>query len=145
MGDMQLILILLLLTFFVSIYDFYFRKVPNWVTLPILASGVIAHFPGTLIVVFSSVLFILFWFFFEGRIGGGDVKLWLALLWALPLSVSDQNAFFMFAIILFTSGIQILLKRRKSLASVEYIAWPAAWKTAVYMLLIFVSSSIHYV
>ena len=142
---MRLALVLLLLTILVSIHDYRHRKIPNWITLPLLLSGFAAHAPGTPAVLMSSLLLISFWFFFLGRvIGAGDVKLWLALLWAFPPSVGDEGSLVMFTVITFTAGLQILIRKWRSAGTVSNAA-PAAWRTTVFMSLIILLSMMRYV
>ena len=142
---MRLALVLLLLTILVSIHDYRHRKIPNWITLPLLLSGFAAHAPGTPAVLMSSLLLISFWFFFHGRvIGAGDVKLWLALLWAFPPSVGDEGSLVMFTVITFTAGLQILIRKWRSAKTVS-LAAPAAWRTTVFMSLIVLLSMMRYV
>ena len=142
---MRLALVLLLLTILVSIHDYRHRKIPNWVTLPLLLAGFAAHAPGTPAVLMSSLLLVSYWFFSHGRvIGAGDVKLWLALLWAFPLSVGDEGSLVMFMVITVTAGLQILIRKWRSAETVS-IAAPAAWRTTVYMSLIVLLSLMRYV
>ena len=142
---MRLALVLLLLTILVSIHDYRHRKIPNWITLPLLLSGFAAHAPGTPAVLMSSLLLISFWFFFHGRvIGAGDVKLWLALLWAFPPSVGDEGSLVMFMVITVTAGLQILIRKWRSAETIS-LAAPAAWRTTVFMSLIVLLSMMRYV
>ena len=142
---MRLTLVLLLLTTLVSIHDYRHRKIPNWITLPLLLSGFAAHTPGTPAVLMSSLLLISFWFFFHGRvIGAGDVKLWLALLWAFPPSVGDEGSLVMFMVITVTAGLQILIRKWRSAETIS-LAAPAAWRTTVFMSLIVLLSMMRYV
>ena len=142
---MRLTLVLLLLTILVSIHDYWHRKIPNWITLPLLLSGFAAHAPGTPAVLMSSLLLISFWFFFHGRvIGAGDVKLWLALLWAFPPSVGDEGSLVMFMVITVTAGLQILIRKWRSAETIS-LAAPAAWRTTVFMSLIVLLSMMRYV
>jgi Flp pilus assembly protein protease CpaA len=133
---MQIVIVLLLLTIFVSIYDHRQGEIPNWITWPLLLAGIYAHAPGTLAIDFSSLLLILFWFFFSEKIGEGDIKLWLALLWALPPSLGDTSSMMIFVVLTVTAGFQILLRRwgggNRSLGSAE----GAAWRTVAFMALL---------
>ena len=142
---MRFALVLLLLTILVSIHDYRHRKIPNWVTWPLLLAGLVAHAPGTPVVLMSSLFLLSFWLFFHGRvIGAGDVKLWLALLWAFPPSVGDKGSLVMFAVITFTAGLQILIRKWRSAKTVS-VAAPAAWRTTVFMSLIVLLSMMRYV
>ena len=142
---MRLALVLLLLTVLVAIYDYWYRQIPNWATLPILIAGVWAHAPGTPTIIVSSVLLLSFCFIFRGRgIGAGDIKLWLALLWALPPAAGDEGSLVMFMVIGVTAGLQILIRKWRSATTVP-MASPAAWRTAVFISLIVLLSWIHHV
>ena len=142
---MRLALVLLLLTILVSIHDYRHRKIPNWVTWPLLLAGLVAHAPGTPAILMSSLFLLSFWFFFHGRvIGAGDVKLWLALLWAFPPSVGDEGSLVMFTVITFTAGLQILIRKWRSAETIS-LAAPAAWRTTVFMSLIVLLSMMRYV
>ena len=142
---MRLALVLLLLTTLVSIHDYRHRKIPNWVTWPLLLAGLVAHAPGTPSIVMSSLLLISFWFFFRGSvIGAGDVKLWLALLWAFPPSVGDQGSLVMFTAMAVTAVPQILIRKWRP-ADTAPMAEPAAWRTTVFISLIILLSMMRYV
>ena len=135
---MQLVVVLLFLTISVSFYDYRYHEIPNWVTWPLLLVGIYAHAPGTLTTVASSVLLVLLWLFFSEKIGAGDVKLWLALLWALPLSAGDTGSMAIFLVISVTSGLQIVFRKwcREGIRLFGPTAAPAAWRTVVFMALI---------
>jgi len=70
---------LFLLCLFVSIYDLRYRRVPNWITLPLLLIGIVANVPGAPALWMGSILMLTAWG--SGWMGGGDIKLWLGLLW----------------------------------------------------------------
>jgi Flp pilus assembly protein protease CpaA len=144
---MQIVIVLLFLTIFVSIYDHRHGEIPNWVTWPLLLAGIYAHAPGTLAIDFSSVLLILLWFFFSKKIGEADIKLWLALLWALPPSLGDSSSMMMFAVLMVTAGFQILLRRWGGGTRPSCGADAAAWRTVVFMALLALSywPQLHYV
>jgi len=81
--------LLLALVLLVSLHDLYHARVPNWVTLPLLGIGLLWNFPsflragpGTLETWLACLLLFAAWR--AGWIGGGDAKLWMALLWLAP-------------------------------------------------------------
>ena len=121
--------ILFSLTVFVSLYDLRTGRIPNWVTLPLLAAGLIVHFPGaTETMLASAVLLVAF----TGKwMGAGDVKLWLALIWAMPLSISEKVLPVMFGTFFITGLIQ-LVWRRKRQTPITGISTPAAWRTILF-------------
>jgi len=108
---MSLWLILILLTLVVSIYDLKYKRIPNWVTFPLIAAGILAHFPGSWITWLVSVLLVAVGFTEQSDVysflapvlravhfppptghivGMGDVKLWLALLWIVPSNLAKE-------------------------------------------------------
>src|SRR5271157_2859153 len=125
---MRLALVLLLLTILVSIHDYRHRKIPNWLTWPLLLAGLVAHVPGTPAVLMSSLLLLSFWFFLHGRVIGAG----------------DEGSLVMFTAIAITAGLQILIRKWRSAGTVS-VAAPAAWRTTVFMSLIVLLSMMRYV
>ena len=124
---------LFILTVFVSLYDLRTGRIPNWVTLPLLAAGLIVHFPGTTEIMLASAILLIA---FTGNwMGAGDVKLWLALIWAMPLSISEKVLPVMFAALFGTGLIQLAWRRwrRKRQTPVTGISTPAAWRTILFV------------
>ena len=122
---------LLIYAIAVSLYDLRTKRIPNWVTLPILLVGFIAHFPGPFEIWLAAFVLILAWM--RGWMGAGDVKLWLALLWALPFSLSAPVLFIMFASFL-ASGLAQFLWRTLSKQPVLQQLTPGAWRTLLFLL-----------
>jgi len=134
------------LTIAVSLYDFHFRRVPNWVTLPLLLAGIICHFPGTVETCLACVLLFMAWH--AGWMGGGDAKLWMALLWLAPpgteqvalrpsspvpaaLAQAGQAIVVMAASLVATGLLQLVWRKfRKQPAT--GIRSPSAWRTIPY-------------
>ena len=106
---MKILTILLLYTLLASLYDLRFRRVPNWITFPLLAAGLLANFPGTTLLWGATVFLVALGFTKQSTVhsllspittllrlpaspgyvvGMGDVKLWLACLWAVPQDLS---------------------------------------------------------
>jgi prepilin signal peptidase PulO-like enzyme (type II secretory pathway) len=102
---MPLLIDLFFFTLVISLYDFRTRRIPNWATFPVIISGLIAHFPGTATLWVSTVFIIAVGFVKQSTVqsifapiksiiplpaphgyimGMGDVKLWLACIWAIP-------------------------------------------------------------
>jgi Flp pilus assembly protein protease CpaA len=69
----------------ISLYDLRTRRIPNWYTLPLILAGMIAHFPGSLELWLASLALLSAWA--SHWVGAGDTKLWIALLWALPIEL----------------------------------------------------------
>lgn len=128
--------ILFALTVLVSLYDLRTHRIPNWVTLPLWAAGLIVHFPGTNETWLAGAVLMIA---FTGKwMGAGDVKLWLALIWAIPLSVSDKVLPVMFGTFFITGLIQLVWRRwrRKRQTPVMGVSTPAAWRTILFVVAI---------
>ncbi len=122
---------LFIYAFVISLYDWRTHRIPNWATLPILLVGLIAHFPGSLDSWLASLTLLLAWG--SKWMGGGDVKLWLAILWALPPVFSAQTLLWMFVTFFLTSLLQMgwrLIRKQTPTGS----AAPAAWRTLTFLL-----------
>ncbi len=122
---------LFIYAFAISLYDLRTHRIPNWVTLPILVAGLIAHVPGGFDLWLASLILLLAW----GRkwMGGGDVKLWLAILWALPAQASTHALPWMFTTFFLTSLLQLgwrLMRKQSPTGSPA----PAAWRTIPFLL-----------
>lgn len=122
---------LFLYAFVISLYDLRTRRTPNWATLSILVAGLIAHFPGSLDLWLATLTLLLAWG--SNRMGGGDVKLWLAILWALPTQFATQALAWMFATFFLTSLLQIGWRVIRKQAPTGWAA-PAAWRTIPFLL-----------
>ena len=116
----------------ISLYDLRTRHIPNWYTLPLVAAGMVAHFPGHLDVWLASFILLSAWA--NHWMGAGDVKLWLALLWALPVESSSHALFFMFTTFLLTGLAQILWRVAKKQSTTNLLT-PGAWRTIPFILL----------
>ncbi len=122
---------LLIYALAISLYDWRTHRIPNWATLPILVAGLIAHFPGSFDLWLASLTLLLAWG--SRWMGGGDVKLWLAVLWALPREWSTQALPIMFMTFFLSSLAQILWRMiRKQPTS--HAPTPAAWRTIPFVL-----------
>jgi Flp pilus assembly protein protease CpaA len=114
----------------ISLYDLKYRKIPNWFTLPLILLGLYVNFPGNPLTWITSVLFFSAWQF--GFMGGGDAKLWIALLWCLP-SFGECAVLWMFAALMLTGVAQIIVRvlsqKRFSLG----FKTAGAWRVVVFM------------
>lgn len=115
-----------------SLYDLRVRRIPNWATLPLILAGLAAHFPGTPDVWFASLGLFLAWSI--GWMGAGDAKLWMALLWALPVEISTQ-AFPLMFLAFFITGLIQLAWRWIRKQPVTNLLTPGAWRTIPFLLL----------
>jgi Flp pilus assembly protein protease CpaA len=117
---------LLILTVLIAVYDFRTGRVLNWITLPLLLTGVLLHYPGAPAIWLGCMLLFLTWRL--GWLGGGDVKLWMALLWLAPVNLA-QNALVVLGTTLIVTALgQLLMRwltRRSNLTGVRS---PGAWR-----------------
>jgi len=120
-------ILLLTLTVVVSLYDLRTGKVPNWVTLPLLTCGVIAHFPGSLNTWLLSLVLYAAWQ--AGGMSAGDAKLWLALVWLLPGSTP-----LMFFLTFFITGLLQILLRKFKRQPLTGVRSPGAWRAIPFIL-----------
>lgn len=101
-------LVLLPYTLALSLYDLRTGKIPNWATLPLLAAGFLAHYPGTFPVWIASLIVFTAWRY--RQMGAGDAKLWMALFWVIPPEQSADIPIVLFASLLGTAFLQILFR-----------------------------------
>ena len=127
-------LALVLYTLILSLYDLRTGIVPNWATLPLLAAGILAYFPGAFPVWIACLFVFLAWH--SGQMGAGDAKLWMALFWAIPPVQSADIPPVLFASLIGTALIQLLF-RKLTHQSVSGLLTPAAWRTIPFILWIF--------
>jgi Flp pilus assembly protein protease CpaA len=120
-------IVLFILAMAVSLYDLRTGKVPNWVSLPLLCAGVIAHFPGTANIWFSCLMIFFAWYL--AWMSAGDAKLWMALLWVLPLS--DPAAM---PLAFFSTGLLQILIRKVKNQPLTGVRTPGAWRTIPFIL-----------
>ena len=117
----------------ISLYDMRTHRIPNWCTLPVILAGMIAHFPGILDTWLICLLLVSAWS--GGWMGAGDVKLWMAVLWAFPDSNLPSLLLLVFLSFLLT-GIAQLIWRSIRRQPVRGIQTPAAWRTIPFLLMV---------
>ncbi len=122
---------LLILAVTLAIYDWRTRRVPNWVTFPLLIIGVVLHFPGAPGIWMGCLLLFSAWRF--GALGGGDAKLWMALLWLVPVELAQPAVLMMASAFLLTAIVQ-LIWRKLSGHPVWGVRSPGAWRTIPFVL-----------
>ncbi len=115
-----------------SLYDLRTRRIPNWATLPLIVAGLAAHFPGSPDVWLASLGLFLAWA--NGWMGAGDAKLWIALLWALPVEMSTQALPMMFLTFFFTGLVQLAWRLIRK-QPVTFLLTPGAWRAIPFLLL----------
>ena len=116
----------------VSLYDLRTHRIPNWSTYPLMLAGMIAHLPGHVDLWLACFLLLSAWA--SGWMGTGDAKLWIALLWALPVEFSSQVLLIMF-VSFFITGLAQILWRMAGKQSPTKSLTPAAWRTIPFILL----------
>jgi Flp pilus assembly protein protease CpaA len=115
----------------ISVYDLRTGKIPNWTTLPVLAAGMLAHFPGTFPVWIASLFVFTAWH--SGQMGAGDAKLWMALFWTIPPDQSAGIPLILFASLLGTALIQLLFRKLAG-RPLSGQRSPAAWRAIPFVL-----------
>ena len=122
---------LLLLAIGLAVYDFRSKRVPNWVSLPLILAGLLLRFPGALETWLACVLLFSAWRC--GALGGGDAKLWMAFLWLPPVKLAQTSVLVMAVTLLLTALGQVLWRwvcKRPLLG----IRSPGAWRAIPYAL-----------
>jgi len=132
------LLMLLLLGFFISLYDFRHARIPNWVTIPLLITGFIINSPHPFGV---YVLLAGFWIAWKlGWMGGGDAKLWMGLTVSIPPA---YQILWDIPLVFFITGALQLLWRKLRGKTLTGVRSPGAWRTLVYLLLILIQELHH--
>ena len=118
------------LVILISLYDLKYRKVPNWITLPLMLIGFYVSFPGDPIIWIASAFIFSAWK--SGFMGGGDAKLWIGLLWCLS-SFGERLIIVMFAALMLTGiaqiGVRALSQKRIAIG----LRTAGAWRAVVFM------------
>jgi Flp pilus assembly protein protease CpaA len=120
-----------------AVIDFRTRRVPNVLTLPAMAAGLLVRFPPDLWILGLVVLFFLLWR--AGVWGGGDAKLWMAMAFWTP-SGRGAEAWLVFGIVAVATGMAALVfliarnpaHHRPALENVLGVRRPGAWQTIPY-------------
>jgi Flp pilus assembly protein protease CpaA len=120
-----------------AVIDFRTRRVPNVLTLPAMAAGLLVRFPPDLWILGLAALFFLLWR--AGIWGGGDAKLWMAMAFWTP-SGRGAEAWLAFGITVVATGTAAiafliarnLIRRRPALENVLGIQRPGAWQAIPY-------------
>jgi Flp pilus assembly protein protease CpaA len=115
------------------------RRIPNWLTMSTFALGVILHFPANIETWVGCFLVISAW---RARMtGGGDAKLWIALLWLTPtVMVPWSLVVFGGSMLLTGLGQKLLLHLRH----IEAKPGPAAWRALPYALWVLATLLLNY-
>jgi Flp pilus assembly protein protease CpaA len=116
----------------ISLYDLRTHRIPNWCTMPMIAAGLIVHFPGHAELWLGSFILLSAWA--SQWMGAGDVKLWLAVLWALPVDFPSQVLPLMFSSFFLTGLVQVLWRVARKQSPTNKLT-PGAWRTIPFILL----------
>ena len=129
---------LLFLSLFVSLYDFRYARIPNWVTIPLFVLGLIVnspHPPGIYALLFS------FWIAWKlGWMGGGDAKLWMGLIVSL---LPSYQILWTIPFVFFATGVLQLLWKKIRGRTLTGVRTPGAWRTFLYLLVILIQELHH--
>lgn len=124
--------LLVLLCLYLTVHDLRYRKVPNWITLPLILIGIIVNFPGTPTLWLGNIILLTAWG--SGWMGGGDVKLWIGLLWCTFSFWGDSVTLVMFLTLIATAIAQILVRILAKKREVVGIKLPGAWRALAYLI-----------
>ena len=124
--------LLVLLCLYLTVHDLRYRKVPNWITLPLILIGIIVNFPGTPTLWLGNIILLTAWG--SGWMGGGDVKLWIGLLWCTFSFWGDSVTLVMFLTLIVTAMAQILVRILAKKRDVVGIKLPGAWRAMAYLI-----------
>jgi Flp pilus assembly protein protease CpaA len=113
-----------------SLYDLKCRRIPNWITLPLMLVGFFASFPGNPILWIASAMIFSAWK--SGFMGGGDAKLWIGLLWCL-YSFTQNTVILMFATLMVTAIAQLLVRFLSTKKLSVGFRTAGAWRAVVFM------------
>jgi hypothetical protein len=113
--------------------------------MPLVLIGIVANFPGSPELWMGSILMLTAWG--SGWMGGGDVKLWVGLLWCTFSFLGDSVTLIMFVILIVTSIIQILARVLMKKREIVGIKLPGAWRALVFVifLVIYFTGVLHLV
>jgi Flp pilus assembly protein protease CpaA len=132
--------LLLALVIGLAVYDWRRRRLPNEATLLLLSAGLFLGFPGVFETWLGCLLLYTGWQM--GAWGGGDAKLWMALLWLAPLAspwVTGGAALLAMAISLTVSALgQVLCRALRDQALVG-VRGPGAWRAVPFALWLLVA------
>jgi len=163
-------LALLTLVILLAIYDCRRGRVPNWVTLPLLLVGLLANFLPALggwkvelvetrwielieipwvelvetrwieLVEILIACALLFAAWRMGWMGGGDAKLWMALLWLTPVELARLSVLVMFNCLAATGLAQIAWRKLKKQPAFR-LRSAGAWRAVPFALWLLVFQS----
>ena len=124
-------LLLVVLVTFLALYDWQMERLPNKVTILLLTGGLFLNWPGAPPIWLGSLLLFSTWQI--GGIGGGDAKLWMALLWLTPRALATPALLVFGLVLTLTALAQFLWRSMHSQPSFGTQS-PGAWRTVPYVL-----------
>ena len=153
---MALLIDLFLFTLVISLYDFRNRRISNWATFPVIIAGLIAHFPGTGTLWAATVFLIALGFVKQTTVqsmltpfrsvlhlpvsqgyimGMGDVKLWLACIWAVPKALTLDAVLAMVLGWILMSLVSMVMRalRHEHLSGAQS---PVAWASFLFAMIL---------
>ena len=139
--DAQRVL-LLALVIGLAVYDWRRQRLPNRATFPLLLAGLLLGFPGRIETWLACLLLYTGWRM--GAWGGGDAKLWMALLWLAPLTsprLTGSTAFLAMAVCLTASALGQVLYRAARGPALVGVRGPGAWRAVPFALWLLVAGS----
>ena len=99
-----------------SYYDLKYRRVPNWLTFSVV---ILSFYKIDQFLIFVLLLALLLLSLFRGSIGGGDIKLGVAVgLWAHILLI--PQSWLLIALIL--GGLYAIIFRKRSIPFAPFMA-----------------------
>ena len=128
--------LLMIVTLGVVAFDFKHKRIPNAVTIPMLLGFMLINWPGEPEIWMGCFLFFTGWQM--GWMGGGDAKLWMALLWASPLSAASPSWWVMVGTFILTGLGQIVWRQWQNTTPTG-VQSPGSWRTIPYLIWLAVS------
>ena len=112
-------------------FDFQHKRIPNAVTIPMLLGFMFINWPGEPEIWMGC--FLLFTRWQMGWMGGGDAKLWMALLWATPTNLAQLSLWVMAVSFTLTGLGQIAWRKWRNTAPTG-VQSPGSWRTLPYLI-----------
>jgi Flp pilus assembly protein protease CpaA len=111
-------------------FDFRYKRIPNGVTIPLLLGFMVINWPGKPEIWMGCFLLFVGWQM--GWMGGGDAKLWMALLWATPIYAAAQSLWVMVGAFILTGLGQIVWRKWRN-STLTGVQSPGSWRTLPYL------------
>ena len=129
------------LTSGIAAYDHKHRRISNKITLTLLVGFMAINFPGATEAWLGCCFLLIGWY--SGWLGGGDAKLWMALLWSAPAAVVGDALRVIFLTFVLTGILQMIWRKLRK-QPVIGVRSPGAWRVVPYTIwLILTSLNVH--